>query len=90
MEKDVLLVEEDQATTVALALAEGICPGCVRCERRVSPRMFYRNDTPCPYFHPANFYYDNRLKCFWCQNWTDKDGNNSPWDVPKISLVYKA
>jgi hypothetical protein len=69
---------EDPARTVALALAEEICPGCACAEHKMTPRMFCRNKAPCPYFHPDNFYYDSGLKRFWCHNWVDIDGNHKP------------
>lgn len=90
METKTLLIEEDQAVTVALALAEDICPSCIHCERKVSPRMFCRNTVPCSFFHPANFYYDNQLKHFWCHNWTDKEGRGTPCETTGTSPVYKA
>lgn len=80
MANDTPFYEDSQATLVALAIADEICGGCMLCERKVSPRMFCRNDRPCPYFHPANFYYDEQLKRFWCHNWVDKEGRGNPWE----------
>lgn len=82
--------EQDPAMTVALALAEEICPGCVSRERNVTPRMFCRNKAPCPFFHPDNFYYDSELKRFWCHNWMDTQGNGKPPEKtkPKTSLEH--
>jgi hypothetical protein len=90
MANDILLIEEDQAVTVALALAEEICEGCALREQKVSPRMFCRNGRPCQYFHPANFYYDTRLKRFWCHNWTDKEGRGNPWEPTETSPAHTA
>lgn len=68
--------------TVALAIAEDVCPGCINLEQKVTPRMFCRRKAPCSYFHPENFYYDNSLKRFWCHNWMDSEGNTKPPGQP--------
>ncbi len=70
---------DNPARTVALAMAEDICPNCACCDRHGPEGTFFRdNKDPCPNFHPDNFYYDKGLKHFWCHNWVDKEGNRKP------------
>jgi len=69
---------DDPARTVALALAEGICPGCVCAYGKVTRRLLCRNQAPCPFFHPDNFYYDTTFKRFWCRNWVNERGETTP------------
>ena len=73
---------DDVKTTVAVALAEGICPGCVCSEKLSSDKYFPHNSfnhkPPCPHFHPDNFYYDKKVGHFRCRNWVDSEGNTGP------------
>ncbi len=69
---------DDPARIVALALAEDICPGCICANRKATPRTLCRNQAPCPFFHPDNFYYDSTLRRFWCLNWVNERGETAP------------
>jgi hypothetical protein len=69
-------MSDNPARTVALALAEDVCPGCICAERKPSCS---KGKEPCPFFHPDNFYYDKKLKHFWCANWIDSKGNTEPY-----------
>lgn len=69
---------DDPSRIVALALAEDICSGCICANRKTTPRALSRNQAPCPFFHPDNFYYDSTLKRFWCYNWVNERGETIP------------
>jgi hypothetical protein len=82
-------MSDDPARTVTLAMAEDICPSCTCCNRHGAEGVYFRdNKDPCPFFHPDNFYYDSKMKRFWCHNWVDKEENETP--APKTSPEDKA
>lgn len=76
---------DDPSRTIALAMAEDICPGCACCDKKGG--FFRNNRNPCPFFHPDNFYYDKGLERFWCQNWVDENGNEKPPEAPQSRIL---
>ena len=65
---------DDQARSVALALAVDICRECACTNRMLPSGATCYPDSPCPYFHSRNFYYDSEHKRFWCCNWVNERG----------------
>ena len=65
-----------ESDVVSARLAESICPGCTYFDENcasICKSGELLTERPCPHYKLGNFYYDKRLKKFWCNNWKNTD-----------------